>query len=99
MNTTADRLRPNELSLVLNSVIVFREKEKTVGRKFAERGSIYDRSQFVQDLVSKGFLEKGSQGSHWSDFCFYRPTQKAMEEIDAMLKFVNLRMSLNASNT
>jgi hypothetical protein len=98
MNATNDRLSLDELALVLNCVIVFREKERTVGRKFAERGSYYDRSHFVHNLVSKGFLEKGSEESHWSDYCFYRPTQKAMEEIDAALEFINLRMPPNACN-
>ena len=95
---TPDTLSLDELAYVLRSVIVFRQHEQRVGRKFAERGNIYDKSQFAQDLVSKGLLEKGSIKSQWSDFCYYRPTKKAMEEIDAMLEFVNLRMSLNASN-
>lgn len=89
----------DELALVLGNVIAFRRNEKLMGRKFAEQGTIYDESRFVQDLVRKGFLEKGSKDSHWSDFGYYRPTVKAIEEIDAMLEFVNLRMSLNASNT
>jgi hypothetical protein len=98
MNDTISRLSLDELALVLNCVIVFRVKERAVSRKFAECGSYYDQSCFVHDLVSKGLLEKGSTESHWSDFCYYRPTKKAMEEIDAMLEFVNLRLSLNASN-
>jgi hypothetical protein len=98
MNTTTDRLSLDELGFVLNSVIMFRQKERAAGRKFAERGNIYDKSQFAQDLVSKGLLEKGSIESQWSNFCYYRPKKKAMEEIDVMLEFVNLRMSLNASN-
>lgn len=98
MNTTADRLSLDELRFVLNSVIMFRQKERAAGRKFAERGNIYDRSQFTQNLISNGFLEKGSMESQWSDFCYCRPTKKAMEEIDTMLEFVNLRLSLNASN-
>lgn len=98
MNTTTDRLSLDELALVLNCVILFREKERAVGRKFAERGSYYDRSHFVHDLASKGFLEKGSEESPWSDYCFYRPTEKAMEEIDAALEFINLSVSPNARN-
>ena len=92
----------DELFFVFRSVTTFRRNEKLMGRKFAEQGTIYDESRFVQDLVRKGFLEKGSKDSHWSDFGYYRPTVKAMkaiEEIDAMLKFVNLRTPLNASNT
>lgn len=96
---TPDTLSPDELAYVLRSVIVFRQREQLMGRKFAEQGNIYDKSQFTQNLVSKGLLEKGSIESPWSDVCYYRPTVKAMEEIDAMLEFVNLRMSLNASNT
>lgn len=100
MNTTTDRLGLSELALVLNCVIVFREKERTVGREFAERGNCYDRSHLVHNLVSRGFLEKGSEESCWRDYGLYRPTQKAMEEIDAALEFVNLRsIPLNACNT
>lgn len=99
MNTTTDRLSLDELRFVLNSVIMFREKERAAGHKFAERGNIYDRSQFTQNLISNGFLEKGSMESQWSDFCYCRPTEKAMKKIDAALEFINLSVSPNARNT
>lgn len=96
---TPDTLSLDELVYILRSVIVFRQREQRVGRKFAERGNIYDRSQFTQNLISNGFLKKGSMESQWSDFCYCRPTERAMKKIDAALEFINLPVSLNARNT
>ncbi len=94
-----DTIGLEELALVLDIVRTFRRQKGLLGIKFAEQGSIYGRSQIVEDLIRKGFIKEGSKKSHWSDYRYCSPTEKAIEEIDAVLGFMNLRSSSDASNT